>query len=132
MSTSIENVAGIGPATATVLSDKGIHSAEDLAAQRVGDLAAIKGFSTIRAGQVIEAARLLAGAIVEDAPASPAKSGKKDKDKKEQKKKKKRKEQTKKLKKSEKKKSAKAQKKSSAKKDKDKAAKSKKKSAKNE
>ena len=115
MSTSIENVAGIGPATATLLSDKGIHSAEDLAAQQVGDLAAIKGFDMIRAGQVIDAAKQLTGAAVSDTPVSADKPVKKnqDKDKKDKKKKKKKKnkEQTDKSPKSEKKKSAKAGKK---------------------
>jgi transcription termination factor NusA len=120
MSTSIDKVPGIGPATAVLLADHGIFSAEDLAAKRVGDLAAIKGFNTIRSGQVIEAARLLTGATAEDSPVPPGKSSKKDKDKKVEKKKKKSKEQTKKLKKSEKKKSTKARKKSSAKKSKEK------------
>lgn len=132
MTTSIDKVPGIGPATAVLLADHGIHNADDLAAKRVGDLAAIKGFSTIRAGQVIKAARLLTGATVDDAPVPPGKVSKKDKDKKVEKKKKKSKDQTKKLKKSEKKKSAKTVKKSSSKKDKDKAAKSKKKNAKSE
>lgn len=128
MSTSIENVAGIGPATATLLSDKGIHSAEDLAAQRVGDLAAIKGFNTIRAGQVIDAAKQLTGAAASDNPVSADKPVKKikDKDKKDKKKKKKKDKSLK----SEKKKSDKVQKKSLPKKDKDKTEGSKKKSAK--
>ena len=134
MSTSIENVAGIGPATATLLSDKGIHSAEDLAATQVGDLAAIKGFNTIRAGQVIDAAKQLTGAAVSDNPVSTDKPVQKNKDKdkkdKKKKKKKKTKDQTDNSLKSEKKKSAKAGKKSSPKKDKNKAEGSKKKSAK--
>ncbi len=131
MSTSIENVAGIGPATATLLSDKGIHSAEDLAAQRVGDLAAIKGFNTIRAGQVIDAAKQLTGTAASDNPVSADKPVKKIKDKdKKDKKKKKKKDQTDKSLKSEKKKSDKVQKKSLPKKDKDKTEGSKKKSAK--
>lgn len=131
MSTSIENISGIGPATATLLSDKGIHSAEDLAAQRVGDLAAIKGFNTIRAGQVIDAAKQLTGAAVPNNPVSTDKPVKKNKDKdKKDKKKKKNKDQTDKSLKSEKKKSSKAEKKSSPEKDKDKTKGSKKKSAK--
>ncbi len=99
MSTSIDKVPGIGPATAVLLADHDIFSAEDLAAKRVGDLAAIKGFNTIRAGQVIEAARLLIGAAVADTPVPPGKSSKKDKDKKVEKKKKKDKEKNKDLKK---------------------------------
>ncbi|MFO7765247.1 MAG: helix-hairpin-helix domain-containing protein [Pelovirga sp.] len=118
MSTSIEKVPGIGPTTAVLLAEHGILSAEDLAAKQVGDLAAIKGFNTIRSGQVIEAARLLAGTIVAEIPVPPGKSGKKDKGKKVEKKKKKDKEKNKDLKK----KSAKEDKKKStkAKKSKDK------------
>ncbi len=122
MSTSIEKVPGIGPATAVLLADHGIHSAEDLVAKRVGDLAAINGFNTIRAGQVIEAARLLTGATAEETPVPPGKSGKKDKDKKVEKKKKKDKEKDKEKNKDLKKKSPKEDKKkpTKAKKSKDK------------
>lgn len=132
MSTSIEKVTGIGPATATLLQNHGIHSAEDLAAKRVGDLAAINGFSSIRAAQVIEAAKQLTTAAVPDSPVLAAKPDKKDK---KDKKKKKTKVQTKKSKKDEKRKSSKEKKKSSTEKGKggkNKADGSKKKSAKKE
>lgn len=128
MSTAIEKVPGIGPVTAVVLATHGILNAEDLASRRNGDLAAVKGFNIIRAGQVIEAARLLTGATGEDASVPPGRSGKKDKDKKAEQKKKKSKEKSKKKSKDLKKKSpkednktsTKATKKSSPKKGKDK------------
>lgn len=129
MSTSIEKVLGIGPATAALLQGHGIHSAEDLAAQRAGDLAAIKGFNSIRAGQVIDAAKQLTDAAVSDDPVPAVEPDKKDKGKKD-KKKKKNKEQTEKSPKSEKKKPSKKKKKSSPKKGKDKTKEPKKKSAK--
>jgi len=118
MSTSIEKVPGIGPATAAVLQNHGIHNAEDLAAQRAGDLAAIKGFNSLRAGQVIDAAKQLIAATVSDNPEPVVEPDKKDKGKKD--KKKKNKELKKKSLKSEKKKSSKTKKKSSPKKGKDK------------
>jgi transcription termination factor NusA len=119
MSTSIEKVPGIGPATAAVLQNHGIHNAEDLAAQRAGDLAAIKGFNSLRAGQVIDAAKQLIAATVSDNPEPVVEPDKKDKGKKD-KKKKKNKDLKKKSLKSEKKKSSKTKKKSSPKKGKDK------------
>ncbi|MFN2258170.1 MAG: helix-hairpin-helix domain-containing protein [Desulfuromonadaceae bacterium] len=87
MSTSIEKVPGIGPATATLLADNGINNAEDLAAKRVGDLAAIKGFNTVRAAQVIEAARQQTGVAGVDTPAQAGTPSKKIKDKKDKEKK---------------------------------------------
>lgn len=119
MSTSIEKVAGIGPSTATLLQRHGIHSAEDLATQRPGDLAAIKGFNTIRAGQVIDAAKQLLAAAVSQSSVLVVEPDKKDKDKK-GKKKKKTKDLKKKPPKGEKKKSSKTKKESSPKKGKDK------------
>lgn len=59
MSKAIEDVAGIGPATAKILQESGILSADDLAARQVEEVAAIKGFSQVRAAQVIAAAREL-------------------------------------------------------------------------
>jgi len=116
MSTSIEKVPGIGPATAVLLATYGIHSAEDLAAKQIGDLAAVKGFNLLRAGQVIDAAKQLTSAPVSDNPVPVAVPDKKDKGRKDKKKKK---EQTEKSSKSDKKKSSKA-KKGSPKKGKDK------------
>nr|WP_320049669.1 helix-hairpin-helix domain-containing protein [uncultured Desulfuromonas sp.] len=59
MTTPITNVRGIGASTATLLAENGISSAEELAAQKVGDLAAIKGFSETRSLQVIADAKSL-------------------------------------------------------------------------
>jgi transcription termination factor NusA len=59
MNTPILNVRGIGPAAATLLAENGISSAEQLAQQKVGTLAAIKGFSETRARQVIADATAL-------------------------------------------------------------------------
>jgi hypothetical protein len=116
MPTPIDNVTGIGPATATLLKHHDIHSAEDLAALRPGDLAAIKGFNSIRAGQVIDAAKQLTAAAMSDSPILAVEPDKKDKVKKEKKdkKKKKSKDLKKKLEKGEKKKSSKAKKESSS------------------
>lgn len=105
MSTPIEKVTGIGPQTAALLAGHGILSAEDLAAGRVGDLAVIKGFSAVRAEQVIAAAKQLIGVAIavgseEDVPAAKKDKVKKDK------KKKKNKDSKKKSAKSEKKKSS--------------------------
>lgn len=130
MPTSVDKVTGIGPQTAILLANHGINSAEDLAARRVGDLAAIKGFSVVRAGQVIEAARQLIGTVVTDNPDFVVTSAKKEKTKKNKDKKKK--DQTKKTPKNNKKSSSKGKKKSSDKDggDKNKGKKSKKKSSK--
>lgn len=132
MPRAIEDVAGIGPATAKILQESGILSADDLAARQVEEVAAIKGFSQVRAAQVIAAARELFVLTREDpsnttvaaeqtaeAEKQPTK-GQKKKDKDRDKKKKKAKEADKKNKaaKKEKKKEKKAGKKSKKKKDK--------------
>jgi len=59
MNTPILNVRGIGPATADLLIENGITSAEQLAAQKVGTLAAVKGFCEARAQKVIADAQAL-------------------------------------------------------------------------
>jgi len=131
MATAIEKVSGIGPSTSILLADHGINSAEDLAAKRVGDLAAIKGFNTIRAAQVIDAARQLTSAIMDNSVVQVAPSDQENKEKKD-KKKKKDKQKKKKAPSGEKSKAAKNKKKSAPKegKDKKKSAGSKKKSSK--
>lgn len=59
MSKTILEVRGIGPTTVTLLSENGIVTAEDLAGKTVSQVAAIKGFSEIRAAQVIADAKAL-------------------------------------------------------------------------
>lgn len=59
MAKPIEDVKGIGPATAALLADSGIRSADDLAARQVEEIAAVRGFSQIRAERVLAAAREL-------------------------------------------------------------------------
>lgn len=59
MSKSILEVRGIGPSTITILAENGIKTAADLASKEVSQVAAIKGFSEIRAAQVISAAKEL-------------------------------------------------------------------------
>lgn len=59
MAKPIIEVPGIGTATAAILVENGISSAEDLAAQTVVQLASIKTFSEIRAARVINAAKAL-------------------------------------------------------------------------
>ena len=61
MTQSIEEVRGIGPATAEMLAESGIKTAADLAGKTVAEVAALKGFSDIRAEQVIVAAQSLIG-----------------------------------------------------------------------
>jgi|GEM_PF-4664844 len=63
MTTPILNVRGIGPATAALLAENGITSAEQLAAQKVGSLAAVKGFSEARSRRVIADAQALFAAV---------------------------------------------------------------------
>ncbi len=70
MPRAIEDVAGIGPATAKILQESGILSADDLAARQVEEVAAIKGFSQVRAAQVIAAARELFVLTREDPPST--------------------------------------------------------------
>jgi len=62
MSKTILEVRGIGPSTVTLLAENGIVTAEDLAGKTVSQVAAIKGFSEIRATQVISAAKELIAA----------------------------------------------------------------------
>lgn len=86
MSRSILEVKGIGPATAVLLTENGITTAEELAAKSPLQVAAIKGFSEIRATQVIANARAL---LTDDSPAPLAKPENEKKAKKKQKGKKK-------------------------------------------
>eukprot|EP01155_Anaeramoeba_flamelloides_P058941 Anaeramoba_flamelloidesc84817_g1_i1.p1 GENE.c84817_g1_i1~~c84817_g1_i1.p1 ORF type:complete len:129 (+),score=38.36 c84817_g1_i1:288-674(+) len=72
MPTSIQNVRGIGPSTAEFLAEHNIVTAEDLAACKVAQVAAIKGFSDIRAKQVINDAK----ALFDDAQPTPDKKKK--------------------------------------------------------
>ncbi len=75
MATPLEKVIGIGPATAKQLAENGITSAEDLAARQVEEIAAVHGFSTIRATQVIAAARdlfVLVPVVANDEQQPPA------------------------------------------------------------
>jgi transcription termination factor NusA len=65
VSTSLLEVSGIGPATVPLLAEHGIKSAEDLAAAKPTTIAAVQGFSEIRANRVIAAAM----AILRGAPA---------------------------------------------------------------
>ena len=79
MATSLENVTGIGPATAKILTDSGITSAEDLAARQVEEVAAVRGFSTVRAAQVLAAARelfVLTPVAVKEGPETQGKTKK--------------------------------------------------------
>ncbi len=76
MATPLEDVTGIGPATAKVLAEHGIASAEDLAARQVEEIALVHGFSTIRAAQVVAAARdlfVLKPVVAETEPSAPGK-----------------------------------------------------------
>ena len=59
MAIPIENVKGIGPASALLLKEAGIESVSELAAAGIDRIAAVKGFSEIRAGKVIESAKTL-------------------------------------------------------------------------
>ncbi|MBN2792926.1 MAG: helix-hairpin-helix domain-containing protein [Desulfuromonadales bacterium] len=59
MATPVIEVKGIGPSTATVLKEHGIASAEDLAGATISQVAAVRGFSDIRAAQVIADAKML-------------------------------------------------------------------------
>jgi len=84
MSTPISQVRGIGPATAAILAENGIATAEDLAGKSIGEVASIKTFSETRATRVIEDAKaLLAGeplpTAVQDEPAEKPAKMKKEK-----------------------------------------------------
>lgn len=57
MTTPLTSVKGIGPATAAILQEHGISSAEALAAASRATLVAVPGFSDIRAGQAQAAAQ---------------------------------------------------------------------------
>jgi outer membrane biosynthesis protein TonB len=59
MPKSILEVHGIGLTTAKTLAENGIKTASDLAGKTINQVAALKGFSSIRAKQVITAARAL-------------------------------------------------------------------------
>lgn len=59
MSTSILEVRGIGPSTVAILAENGIVTAEDLATKTIRQVTIIKGFSEIRAAQVIADAKAL-------------------------------------------------------------------------
>jgi predicted RecB family nuclease len=87
------DIHGIGPNTARLLTEAGIDSVEAVAAASIQQICAVRGFGSIRAGVLKEAARnLLAEPPVEpeiepDKSEKARKSGKK-KDKKKKKKKK--------------------------------------------
>ena len=59
MPKSILEVHGIGLTTAKTLAENGIKTASDLAGKTINQVAALKGFSSIRAKQVITAAKAL-------------------------------------------------------------------------
>lgn len=82
MSKSVLDVSGIGPSTAAFLAENGVKTADDLAALSVEQLAAIRGFSEIRAGQVITAAKALVMATEETKSDQVKKPKEKSKDKK--------------------------------------------------
>ena len=63
MPTSLTRVKGIGPASAEKLTSAGIPTAEALAAATPEQLAAVPGFGPLRAGQILENARLAISAI---------------------------------------------------------------------
>lgn len=68
MAKSILDVNGIGPASAVLLKDAGITTADDLAVATVAQVVLVRGFSDIRAARVIEdAVKLLATAGAPDA-----------------------------------------------------------------
>lgn len=106
MSVTMNDVKGIGPATAELLAEHNIISVADLAGCKIGQIAAIKGFSEIRAKRVIDAAKALLKTEPAAAPATHAaemkKSSKKEKNRTEKPKKLKDKKKNKKKSKSEK------------------------------
>jgi transcription termination factor NusA len=86
MSKSILEVRGIGPATVAVLAENGIQTAADLASKKISQVAEIKGFSEIRAAQVITAAKELIAEEQEPVVEKITKEAKKKKPKKTEKK----------------------------------------------
>ena len=84
MATALTKVKGIGPATAKLLQEQGISSAEDLAAISVEQLMKTPGFSDVRARQTLtDAAAALNRPVPAPAemekPAKAAKGTKKEK-----------------------------------------------------
>ncbi|WP_419661761.1 uncharacterized protein Dvar_21940 [Desulfosarcina variabilis str. Montpellier] len=63
MPTPLTRVKGIGPASAEKLTSAGIPTAEALAAATPEQVAAVPGFGPLRAGQILENARLAISAI---------------------------------------------------------------------
>ncbi len=62
MAKLIEDVRGIGPATAALLVEAGIRTVESLATATISQVSVVKGFSEIRAARVIQEARILLAA----------------------------------------------------------------------
>ena len=71
---ALVEIKGVGPVLAKACAEKGFGSAADIAAAKVGDLAAVPGISEARASLLIEAAK----AVLADPPAAPAAKSKKD------------------------------------------------------
>ena len=59
MAKTIEDVKGIGPASAALLKEAGIGTLGELAATTIASVTSVKGFSEIRATRVIEGAKAL-------------------------------------------------------------------------
>jgi len=71
METAITTIPGIGPSTAKILMEHGFKSLPEIAAATIAQVAAVPGFSTIRAGRIIKAANNLLSAQADgDAPAA--------------------------------------------------------------
>lgn len=88
MAKSIEEVKGIGPASAALLSSAGIGTIKKLATASIADVAAVKGFSEIRATRVIEAAKTLVASEQKSSSKTKAPKSSSEKKKKDIKKKK--------------------------------------------
>jgi hypothetical protein len=77
VATSILEVKGIGLATAKVLAENGINSAEELATAKLGTIMTIPGFSETRALRTIAAAEDVVRSAPKSSAKTPAKATKK-------------------------------------------------------
>lgn len=61
MSTPINDIPGIGPATAAVLKKHGFHTAEDIASGDIKSLQTVPGFGPVKAKTTLATAKKLVG-----------------------------------------------------------------------
>ncbi|MFT4604214.1 MAG: hypothetical protein ACI9W4_000943 [Rhodothermales bacterium] len=71
MSKTLTQISGVGPGTAKLLAEHGLTSLSEISSASIERLSAVPGFSSLRAGRVIKAAKELLSAPAKVAVKAP-------------------------------------------------------------